>query len=225
MHTLKEIESWMRHRDELAWELRPEEVPADADLVVLPGSKHVAADLAWLRERGYDVVVEAGAEPVRLTQLDVRAADIRNVRSKEGVYPSDLRVTGILHERSGSGASFFIEPIGQFEDSFERIGERRQFGNLRADVHLDATDQDIRHSRRLFVNRGHAIQGDAEFVFAAAGGDVAMRAGIHVGIHAQGDRCTHGFPPRDLIKAAELRLALDVETQDALVERVFDFLP
>ena len=28
-----------------------------ADLVVLPGSKHVAADLAWLRERGFPAVL------------------------------------------------------------------------------------------------------------------------------------------------------------------------
>ena len=37
-------------------------VPADldgADLVILPGSKHVAADLAWLRREGFDGVVRA----------------------------------------------------------------------------------------------------------------------------------------------------------------------
>lgn len=39
-------------------------VPADlggADVVVLPGSKHVAADLAWMRSRGLDVAVRAAA--------------------------------------------------------------------------------------------------------------------------------------------------------------------
>jgi adenosylcobyric acid synthase len=33
----------------------------DADLVVLPGSKHVAADLAWLRERGLEEALRARA--------------------------------------------------------------------------------------------------------------------------------------------------------------------
>ena len=67
----------------------------------------------------------------------------------------------------------------------DRFGERRRVGDLRADVHLDAAEQDVRHPRRLFVNRRDAIQRDAEFVFAAAGGDIAMRAGIDIGIHAQ----------------------------------------
>jgi adenosylcobyric acid synthase len=37
---------------ELRWAGRPEDL--EADLVVLPGSKHVAADLKWLRERRLD---------------------------------------------------------------------------------------------------------------------------------------------------------------------------
>jgi adenosylcobyric acid synthase len=38
---------------DVAWVTAPGEL-AGADLVVLPGSKHVAADLAWLRARGLD---------------------------------------------------------------------------------------------------------------------------------------------------------------------------
>jgi adenosylcobyric acid synthase len=37
---------------DVAWVTAPREL-AGADLVVLPGSKHVAADLAWLRARGF----------------------------------------------------------------------------------------------------------------------------------------------------------------------------
>ena len=59
----------------------------------------------------------------------------------------------------------------------------------------------------------------------AAGRNVAVRAGIDIGIHAQRDRRAHSFAPRDAIDAGELRFALDVETQDALLERIFDFLP
>ncbi len=36
---------------DVRWAQRPEEL-AGVELVILPGSKHVAADLAWLRERG-----------------------------------------------------------------------------------------------------------------------------------------------------------------------------
>lgn len=42
------------------WARRPAELEG-AELVVLPGSKHVAADLAWMRERGLDLAVRARA--------------------------------------------------------------------------------------------------------------------------------------------------------------------
>jgi len=42
----------------LSWARRPQTV-ASADLVVLPGSKHVASDLAWLRASGIDAAIAA----------------------------------------------------------------------------------------------------------------------------------------------------------------------
>jgi len=42
----------------LSWARRPETIAA-ADLLVLPGSKHVAADLLWLREQGLDAAIGA----------------------------------------------------------------------------------------------------------------------------------------------------------------------
>ncbi|MEU1287408.1 cobyric acid synthase [Kitasatospora sp. NPDC005856] len=42
------------------WATRPEEL-ADADLVVLPGTRATVADLAWLRERGLEPVLKARA--------------------------------------------------------------------------------------------------------------------------------------------------------------------
>ena len=42
------------------WATRPAEI-ADADLVVLPGTRATVADLAWLRERGLDTAVRARA--------------------------------------------------------------------------------------------------------------------------------------------------------------------
>jgi adenosylcobyric acid synthase len=41
-----------------SWARRPETI-AGADLLVLPGSKHVAADLAWLRGQGLDAAIAA----------------------------------------------------------------------------------------------------------------------------------------------------------------------
>ncbi len=56
---LKPLEQVARVR----WATRPDDL-AGAALVVLPGSKHVAADLAWLRERGLDAAIAAVAAPV-----------------------------------------------------------------------------------------------------------------------------------------------------------------
>jgi adenosylcobyric acid synthase len=51
---------------EVVWATRPDEL-VDADLVVLPGSKHVAGDLAWLRSRGLErAIVERAARGDRV---------------------------------------------------------------------------------------------------------------------------------------------------------------
>jgi adenosylcobyric acid synthase len=42
----------------LSWARRTQTI-ASADLLILPGSKHVAADLKWLRERGLDAAIAA----------------------------------------------------------------------------------------------------------------------------------------------------------------------
>lgn len=39
---------------------------------------------------------QAASRPVRLRQLNVRAGNIRNVKSESGVYPSDLHVDGMI---------------------------------------------------------------------------------------------------------------------------------
>ncbi|NOX09100.1 MAG: cobyric acid synthase [Gammaproteobacteria bacterium] len=36
----------------------PDEVPPVADLIILPGSKNVCSDLLWLREQGWDAVIQ-----------------------------------------------------------------------------------------------------------------------------------------------------------------------
>ena len=45
---------------DVSWARRPDEVDA-ADFVILPGSKHVAADMAWLRDTGLDDALKARA--------------------------------------------------------------------------------------------------------------------------------------------------------------------
>ncbi len=42
---------------DLRWVVRPDELD-DADIIVLPGSRATVADLAWLRDNGFDVALE-----------------------------------------------------------------------------------------------------------------------------------------------------------------------
>ena len=74
------------------------------------------------------------------------------------------------------------------------------------------------------LERRRLIERDAELVFARTGGDVIVGVRINIGIHTQRDRRAQIFFAGDSINAIEFRFALDVETQDALVERILNFL-
>ena len=54
-----------------------------------------------------------------------------------------------------------------------------------ADVAAHAFEQQILVTPRALVDRFRFADIDAEFVRQAAGGDVGVRRGVHVGIHAQ----------------------------------------
>src|SRR5690606_18829503 len=56
------LDEWhlLGHAAHVRWATRPGDLH-DADVVVLPGSKHVAADLLWMRDRGLDQAVRAAA--------------------------------------------------------------------------------------------------------------------------------------------------------------------
>ncbi|MFE0461367.1 cobyric acid synthase [Kitasatospora sp. NPDC058965] len=80
------------------WATRPEEL-ADADLVVLPGTRATVADLAWLRERGL-------AEPLR-----ARAAAGRPVLGVCGGYQMlGRRITDLVESGAGTVAGLGLLP-------------------------------------------------------------------------------------------------------------------
>jgi hypothetical protein len=43
-------------------------------------------------------VDENPSQPLRISQLSVRAGNIRNIRSQEGVYPSDIQMEGVIFD-------------------------------------------------------------------------------------------------------------------------------
>ena len=72
----------------LNWARQPQAI-ASADLLVLPGSKHVATDLAWLRERGLDtaITLHVSADKPTLAVcggLQMLGTDIKDPHGVEG---------------------------------------------------------------------------------------------------------------------------------------------
>lgn len=72
----------------LSWARQPQTIAA-ADLLVLPGSKHVAGDLAWLRQRGLDTAIAAHVSADKPTLaicggLQMLGREIRDPHRVEG---------------------------------------------------------------------------------------------------------------------------------------------
>jgi len=72
----------------LSWARRPQTI-ASADLLVLPGSKNVAGDLAWLRQRGLDTAIAAHISADKPTLaicggLQILGSEIRDPHGVEG---------------------------------------------------------------------------------------------------------------------------------------------
>jgi adenosylcobyric acid synthase len=97
------------------WATRPEEL-ADADLVVLPGTRATVADLAWLRERGLEPALKARAAaglPILGVcggyQMLARSID-DEVESRAGVVDA----LGLLPTRVRFGAEKVLaRPVGE----------------------------------------------------------------------------------------------------------------
>ena len=96
------------------------------------------------------------------------------------------------------------------------------FGDLAADVRIDALDFNAGHVGGAQVDVLHVRDGDAELVVLEARGNVGVRLRINVGIAADRDGCAHAELGRNAVDPLEFGLALDVEAADARLEREGD---
>ena len=117
--------------------------PADlrgAELVVLPGSKHVAADLAWLRERGFAAPslrdAPRGARHLR-RPADARRRD-RGPRRRRG-QRRGLRPAAAVRTTFAARASARAAHRARFADAARRRGRRWPGSTVRG--------YEIRHGR------------------------------------------------------------------------------
>ena len=136
------------------WARTPAELDG-ADLVVLPGSKHVAADLLWLRSAGLDRAVEASA---------------RAGRRVMGVC-GGLQMLGVrLHDPlgiDGAGDGLGLLPV---ETTFERekLTRRRKY-RFAASLRAPWTELANREVSGYEIRQGHTR--------AVAAADAAMTDG------------------------------------------------
>ncbi len=110
----------------------------------------------------------------------------------------------------------------QFGEQAEGRVERREVGELRADVHVDAGDLQPRQAGGAGVDLARQRQRHAEFVFLFAGGDFGVRFRVHVGVHPQRDFRAPTARRRDGGDGFELGLGFDVETENPGVQRRLD---
>jgi adenosylcobyric acid synthase len=96
---------------DLVWALAPADL-AGADLIVLPGSKHVAGDLSWLRDRRLDVAIAAAAGGgVRVLGicggLQLLGVELHDEAGVDG----SARGLGLLPVRTVFGAHKLVERV------------------------------------------------------------------------------------------------------------------
>ena len=75
--------------------------------------------------------------------------------------------------------------VDQFRHPAEGGFERFQIGDLAADMHIHADDLDAFQRRGFGVSLARMGEGNAEFGFRRAGGDLGMGPGVDIGIDAQ----------------------------------------
>ena len=119
-----------------------------------------------------------------------------------------------------SGGEFLDQGHDLANSQFERL----HFGQLRTDVHLHAAQTEVGQSAGTGIDFLDLLEGDAEFVFVSARGDLGVRAGIHVWVNPHGHRRHFLQPPADAVDTFQFRFALDVERINAAAQREFDFL-
>ena len=86
-------------------------------------------------------------------------------------------------------------------------------------MHVHAGRLDARQLMREPVERVRLGKRHAEFVLGFAGRDLVVRLGVDVGVHAEGDARRRAARRRYLAQRAKLWLRLDVEGEDAGIER------
>ncbi len=108
-------------------------------------------------------------------------------------------------------------------DAFERGLERREAGQLAADMERDSAHLETRQRGEPAEDFGRAVDADAELVLGLAGRNLGMRSRVDVGIDAQHRARGRFAGQRDFGERDAFGFVLDVELADAAVEALRQF--
>lgn len=143
---------------------------ADADMVVLPGSKHVAADMAWMRARGIDVAVRRAVER-NVPVIGVCGGAMmlgRDIHDPQGV------------EGGGSVPMLDVLPISTTMSPAKRVEQVNVAFDHRSGVRHSHPGYEIRYGDIHDIRFGPGLKriGESELVVARSlHGPVAWRRG------------------------------------------------
>ena len=101
----------------------------------------------------------------------------------------------------------------------ESIAERIEFGDLAADMHVDANDAHALELGGAGIDLAGAADRNAEFVLGLAGGDLGVGLGIDVGIDADRNGRRAAGAGSDRGEQFKLRFGFDVDAENALFDR------
>jgi adenosylcobyric acid synthase len=190
---------------ELCFARRPSDL-AGIELIVLPGSKHVAADLRWLREAGF--------EPALRARLDAGARVL-------GICGGLQMLGRELHDPDGvdgDGRGLGLLPVvTTFErEKLVRRGTARFApdlgGRWRALAGLELDGYEIRHGRTRPLPPGEGAAPAREPVQTALAGDRGWARGAVLGV------AVHGLFESPRTVAALLGAAPERSLDDAIDE-------
>jgi hypothetical protein len=108
-----------------------------------------------------------------------------------------------------------LDPVDELEHLGRGLGIGGQVGDLRADVAVDAADDDVPACRGAAVETRRVGERDAELALLQAGGDVRVRPRVDVGVDPERHRRADAVAAGDGVERGELGLGLDVEAEDA----------
>ncbi len=114
--------------------------------------------------------------------------------------------------------------IHQFQQAVQGIDKRAEFGQLRADVAVQAHHLHVIQLCGALVNPQRLIDSQPELVLAQAGGDVRVGFRIHVGVDPDGDGRHTAKTGCDRVQHFQLRRGFQVEAVNAQLQGPGHFL-